>query len=785
MRKADKKTSADHAVQGTNDQSIACKRSVEALAYLHEPQFLKHVVSRSYRRAPLINRVYYLRTAGLQRLIDRFLEANLNRETAIVCLGCGFDTTYFRLAHRKKHGGPMPKHYVDIDFPALCQRRCNLVLNDPTLEGLLPRNFTVDEANGGITGTDVDAENGMTYHLFPCDLRDQTRLNHFFSQSGFSLDIPTLLISEVVLAYINGSEGDALIQWAHKMFRKAIFITYEQHIPPEQTSLAVPPSNAFAQQMQMHFRTKSRSPLLSLDTYPTLTSQKERYTRLGWEYFEALDINAVWISLIDSPAWGRLRQTLTSPDKSERQRVRDIEPLDEWEDSALVGAHYFIGVAATDTEQWLGTGFQSALSEDAKRLYMAKHCYVTSVEQDRAIIAGREAGITTSSLTCDRPASEVLRTLRLRRRFHAAALSQAFNCVVIHGGYGEKGYFASPETLEEQSDGSNASIDDAAHGRLGDTLILHLSTGEVQQLNAGPEPRMHHTMVASSDGKSMLLFGGRSGPFKPFGDVWQLDLGTGQWKCLCRSSETGPAPRWRHASCLLRLPGGAASADRDGMLIVGGVTNKSRHCGDAWIYWLDDCTWQQMCEGEGEGEGEDDSYAWTNLASMTVTYLERFRTLIVIGGVAPDDTVSHRVWKVDVDVSSYAMPWRGRTLSIRLSFDDLSEQETRIKILTSRFSHQAVRQPASSSSIMVIGGVTIPGYLNDSQKCFMLDIGANEMVLTPLNLTTDSSQLLVGHAAMQLPALENGCCVLGGGATCFSFGTIWDEHPLRLHLPNP
>lgn len=75
-------------VQGTNDSSIVSKCAVSTLGYFHD-DYLKHFVARQTRRAPLINRGYYVRAKAIDGALRCFLksfqrEANqVNRSTVL------------------------------------------------------------------------------------------------------------------------------------------------------------------------------------------------------------------------------------------------------------------------------------------------------------------------------------------------------------------------------------------------------------------------------------------------------------------------------------------------------------------------------------------------------------------------------------------------------------------------------------------------------------------------------------------------------------------------------
>lgn len=74
----------------TNSSSIVSKRSVERLYYPNEPHFFRFFVKKFQRRAPLINRGYWLRLHVVDVAVRNFLRQPASRaKKVVVNLGCG------------------------------------------------------------------------------------------------------------------------------------------------------------------------------------------------------------------------------------------------------------------------------------------------------------------------------------------------------------------------------------------------------------------------------------------------------------------------------------------------------------------------------------------------------------------------------------------------------------------------------------------------------------------------------------------------------------------------
>ncbi|KAK9911595.1 hypothetical protein M0R45_035491 [Rubus argutus] len=76
------------------------------------------------------------------------------------------------------------------------------------------------------------------YKLLPVDLRDIHQLNHVIALAGMDPSLPTFIIAECVLIYIDPESSRAIVGWASKTFSTAIFFLYEQ----------IHPDDAFGQQ---------------------------------------------------------------------------------------------------------------------------------------------------------------------------------------------------------------------------------------------------------------------------------------------------------------------------------------------------------------------------------------------------------------------------------------------------------------------------------------------------------------------------------------------------------
>ncbi|XP_036401358.1 tRNA wybutosine-synthesizing protein 4 [Megalops cyprinoides] len=307
-----KKHGKDTAVQGTNDSSVVSKVSAAAQGYFSD-DFLKSFVCKVSRRAPLINRGYYVRWRAVDHCVKQFLRVTEGcARRQVLSLGAGFDSLYFRL---HAEGALEAVVVFEVDFPDVAQRKAALINASTCLKQALsdwdPRS---SQPNGP-----VNIVSGQ-YCLLGVDVRVEKDVEGALSRAGLQWSAPTLLLSEVVLTYMDTHRSDTVIGWAAKKFPESLFVMYEQ----------VRPHDPFGRVMQDHFL-KLNSALHALSHYPNTTAQRQRFLDRGWECCEILDMNQFYLGLVS---------------EKERHRVESLEPFDEFEEWHQKCSHYFILTAS-------------------------------------------------------------------------------------------------------------------------------------------------------------------------------------------------------------------------------------------------------------------------------------------------------------------------------------------------------------------------------------------------------------------------------------------------------
>ncbi|XP_076603828.1 tRNA wybutosine-synthesizing protein 4 [Chaetodon auriga] len=303
------KQGRDTAVQGTNDSSVVSKVSAAAQGYFQDA-YLQHFVCKVARRAPLINRGYYVRWRAVDHCVRRFLHITENcPKRQILSLGAGFDSLYFRLQADEALDRAV---VFEVDFPDVSRRKAALINSNIALRSMLEPHLPSP------TGS-VYVSSGQ-YHLLGVDVREESQVKEALGAAGLDWVAPTLVLSEVVLTYMETQWSDAVISWVAKLLPQSLFVIYEQ----------IHPHDPFGQIMQDHFL-KLNSTLHALRQYPDTAAQRHRFLDKGWEQCVCLDMNVFYLGLVP---------------EEERCRVESLEPFDEYEEWHQKCSHYFILTAS-------------------------------------------------------------------------------------------------------------------------------------------------------------------------------------------------------------------------------------------------------------------------------------------------------------------------------------------------------------------------------------------------------------------------------------------------------
>lgn len=318
------------------------------LGYLDDP-FAQHFVQmhEAPRRLPIINRGKftkvariavplaevdvcaaavgtYTRTRALDRLIDSFLASDepgegsggttQATEKQIISLGAGTDTRIFRLL---TGSGPSRRAliYHELDFPESVRKKRCVVQASAGLTGILGRPVI-----GQSESWSCGSPNGAEYYCHATDLRDFSSQSHDSSPlKGLRTDVPTLLISECCLCYLEPAAAGAVVDWFVARITSIAAMLYEP----------IQPNDSFGKMMVSNLAQR-RIRLPTLATYPTTQHEKQRLLDAGFAEAGALTVREIW------DRW-------FTPE--EKERVDSIEGLDELEEWHMLADHYVVAWA--------------------------------------------------------------------------------------------------------------------------------------------------------------------------------------------------------------------------------------------------------------------------------------------------------------------------------------------------------------------------------------------------------------------------------------------------------
>lgn len=317
----------DTLVQQTDLDASVSRLSAVEVGYMHDPFAKLFVTSESQRRFPIINRGTYVRTEAIDNLVDHFLYNCVSSKKQIVSLGAGSDTRFFRLM-QKDHAGSSD-HESGLLRDSLIYHEIDFSENVVRKKDVICRSSMLCELIGIPSPTSEDGVDTPNYHLHALDLRTlnpEAPVPQALSNVDPSL--PTLLISECCLVYLEPALADKAVQY----FTRFLFP------PPTPFGMIlyepIHPNDAFGKVMVSNLASRGIV-LQTLRKYGSLEAQAARMRAYGFDNSEGSDMNKLWQKGVD---------------EEEKLRVSRLEMVDEIEEWELLAAHYCVVSAWRDGE---------------------------------------------------------------------------------------------------------------------------------------------------------------------------------------------------------------------------------------------------------------------------------------------------------------------------------------------------------------------------------------------------------------------------------------------------
>ena len=299
-----------------------------------------------------------------------------------------------------------------------------------------------------------------------------------------------------------------------------------------------------------------------------------------------------------------------------------------------------------------------------------------------------------------------------------------------------------------------ALIPPAARGQDGDAIGLHAGLGTQERLDDcdtyswfetaqpidGPPMRlglMCHTITRLGGTNNCMVVGGRTSPDRALADCWLRQDGV--WQKV----QSLPEARYRHCAVPLRLPTEPRPAHT--LMVYGGRTGDG-HVLDEWLLWTGESGWTNL-----RVVGD---HPCARFGAAMITDHREGISGVIVGGMTSAGRVLNDFWhwNLQPDMSITCQNVSARALGV-LKHNGY---------ILGRFGAQLVR---SEHGILLVGGVAGGTMLTRNDEIL------NMRSLRPFAVK-NARPLFIGASVQDV---DGGLLLLGGGATCFSFGTYWSK----------
>lgn len=241
----------------TANDALMSKLSALRAGYFEDP-LLRIIYGKPTlpRKDPMINRGTWFRVMYVERMVKAFVREH-GEECAIISLGAGLDTLFWRLSETCGDIGFPPKHWIELDLPEITEQKAKKFLlskGEPTNvlkktnAGTSMDQVIVYRAPGKATDEEVDprykahpefrliavnVEHTEVWMRYVSDVlmgvTDSTRERDETKHA----QLPTLFLSEVCLSYLESDATVHIIQTLPDFFENYGLVAFEMVNPTD------------------------------------------------------------------------------------------------------------------------------------------------------------------------------------------------------------------------------------------------------------------------------------------------------------------------------------------------------------------------------------------------------------------------------------------------------------------------------------------------------------------------------------------------------------------------
>lgn len=297
--------------------------------------------------------------------------------------------------------------------------------------------------------------------------------------------------------------------------------------------------------------------------------------------------------------------------------------------------------------------------------------------------------------------------------------------LVRHGGIGAQGRLSNHDEIVKA-----VNEDEAKSGQ----RTCRMPTKEL----------VGHTLTELCNG-DLLLVGGRASPERASRGCYLLHDGN------YSPAEDLPFGLYRHAAVPLQ----------SGVLVYGGKRTSS-HISNQWLFWRPGHGWQAL-DVSGDSADCRFGHSMVTFNNQGVEGPENPTQCFISGGLGSEGRILSDLMKVDVaETLDHTLSLRCRDMTQHLRFHGPRLHHF------GRFGGKLINW---KDDFYVLGGVCCKGVCTKGYD--MLRV-TRDLVVSNVSLTLSPNPMLIGFELQKDP-LNDNILIFGGGATCFSFGTFWNQ----------